>query len=292
MVSAQKSEAARFVVGGGYVGIRLARSWRDRGEKVFVTTRSPERAEHFAAEGLVPLVWDVTKPPEQELPRVQTIVYAVGFDRSSDDLIHNVYAGGLRNLLQHCDPSSRVIYISSTGVYGQADGAWLDENSPCQPTRDGGRACLAAEQILGSSDQKSATVLRLAGIYGPDRIPMAAFLERGEALPVVEDAFLNLIHVDDVVRIIKTCAAQESLPECLCVSDGNPVMRGDFYRFLATLLKTKPPEFEAPAEGSTRAARGRGSKRISNKLLKETLDYEFLYPSYQEGLASIFGSDD
>lgn len=288
---------ARLIVGCGYVGKRLAEHWQSQGDDgVFVTTRSTSRAADFEKEGFKPVIFDVTQQDDVELPAIDTLVFAVGFDRTTGHSIQEVYVEGLRRLLEQ--PAIRqsvrqFIYVSSTGVYGQTDGGWVDENSECRPNRDGGKACLAAEQLLESDDVfgPKTMILRLAGIYGPDRLPQAALLKRGEPLKVAADAHLNLIHVDDIVQIIASCE-QLSPPKKLCVSDGHPVLRRDFYEYLATRLGTSPPEFEAPEPGSSRAERARGSKQIRNDRLMETLRPQFLYPTYREGLAAIASSSD
>ena len=286
------SIVSKLVVGCGYVGERLALRWSKRGDVVHVSTRRAERAERFLALGLHPLVMDVTHPCES-LPEVDTVVFAVGFDRSSGKQIDEVYVRGLENVLDACPPSvRRFIYVSSTGVYGDADGEWIDEDSECRPNRAGGKACLAAEgrlrnhPVLGDR----AIVLRLAGIYGPERLPQVASLRSGEPLRVAADAWLNLIHVDDAVGVIDACVGNRVAPPMtLCVSDGSPVLRGDFYRYLAERLALPAPKFEPPEPGSSRAERARGSKRISNERLVKSLGYQFQHADYRSGLDDIVG---
>lgn len=286
---------SKLIIGCGYLGARLANLWAGRGEEVFVSTRSTARAPLLRDQGWQPILLDVTQKTPMDLPAVQTLVFAVGFDRSAPHSIYDVYVSGLENVLRNCPASvKRLVYISSTGVYGQSDGGWVDEQSECVPTRDGGKACLAAEQLLLQRPDMNPTVFRLSGIYGPGRLPQAAVLERGEPLQVAAEAYLNLIHVDDGARIIAACERLTHLPRILCVSDGQPVIRGDFYRYLARLLGTAAPRFEPPPSQSARAQRASGSKRVSNQRLISTLDLaglspRFLFPSYREGLESILG---
>lgn len=290
---------SNLVIGCGYVGHRVATEWAKAGEEVFVTTRCESRARQFQSEGLKPLVLDVTQTDLPPLPAVENVLFAVGFDRSAGHQINQVYVDGLRNILNAYDqadvagtPVSRFIYVSSTGVYGQTDGDWIDEDSDCRPNRPGGKACLDAEKLLQQHRYfgRRSIVLRLAGIYGPGRLPQRRMLEQGEPLEVAADAWLNLIHVDDAVQIINQCR-DVATPTTLCVSDGAPVARGDFYRYLADLLELPPPMFAPPAEGSSRAERARGSKRVRNQRLMTTLDYTFAYQDYQAGLRAIVGSE-
>ena len=133
----------KLVIGCGYLGHRVAQQWQQAGDHVSVLTRSIQRADQLAKEGLHPLVGDLTDVNSlPEFPACETILYAVGYDRSSGASIQQVYVEGLKHCLDALPATSgRIIYISSTGVYGQDDGNWVDESSPCHPTRPGGVAC-------------------------------------------------------------------------------------------------------------------------------------------------------
>jgi nucleoside-diphosphate-sugar epimerase len=282
---------AKLVFGCGYLGRRVAQLWKSAGEEVFAVTRSPKRAAEFAAEGLQPIVADITAPGAMAIPsNIRTVLFAVGYDRGSPRTIHEVYADGLRRVLDAL-PSSveRVIYISSTGVYGPAShGDWVNEDSPCEPTREGGKASLAAEQILREHRlAHRGIVLRLTGIYGPGRIPRAADLQAGKPIDAPAAGWLNLIHVEDAARIVLRAEALASLPNLLVVSDGHPVIRGDYYRELANLLQAPPPQFVTPDPNSPAAQRAGSDKRVDNRRLLDQLRPAFQYPSYREGLRAI-----
>ena len=162
---------ARLVFGCGFLGQRVATRWLAEGTPVYAVTRSEGRAQLFRQVGLQPIVADVTRPESLvDLPVANTVLFAVGFDRNSDDTIQRVYVEGLRAVLSALrSPVDRFIYISSTGVHGQRDGSWVDESSACEPVRDGGKAHLQAEQLLAEHRIGArGIVLRLAGIYGPE----------------------------------------------------------------------------------------------------------------------------
>lgn len=253
-------------------------------------TRSAKTAQSFAADGLEPLVADVTKPETlADLPAADTLLFAVGYDRSPDASIHEVYTEGFANVLAALPPETgRVVYISTTGVYGDADGDWIDEQTPPAPSRDGGKASLAAEQVLAASAWKDrSTALRLAGIYGPDRLPYLAKIKAGEPLAASPDGWLNLIHVDDAATATQAAADANSAPPVVCVSDGQPPLRADYYAEVARLLDAPEPTFIDPLPGSPRAARAAASKRVRNALLTDRLGVRLAYPSYREGLAAI-----
>lgn len=267
----------------------MAKLWLNQSHDVSVVTRSTERAKSLSQEGYSPLVADVTNPETlQELPKVDTVLFAVGFDRNSGNSIAEVYSEGVKNVLAALPSTDqKFIYISTTGVYGSAEGDWVDESTPPNPHRDGGKASLAAELQLGSN----ATILRLAGIYGPERIPYLDKLRRGDPITAPSEGWLNLIHVDDaaeiVVQVEKWAESIHEGPHTFCVSDGVPVIRGEYYREVAKLIDAPEPKFAAPDPNSPAAARASANKRISNAKLTRTLNYQYRYPSYREGLQEI-----
>ena len=290
---------SKLIVGCGYLGTRVAKLWRDANEDVHVVTRYAEREREFASQGLQPLVANILdKHTLANLPLVDTVLFAVGYDRNSSQPIEKVYAQGLANVLAALpSDTGRVVYISTTGVYGPASGEWVNEQTPTAPERAGGRASLAAEKILTKHPLgKRSVILRLAGIYGPERIPYLDKLLAGEPLAVPSAGWLNLIHVDDAAAIVlaseKWAATNPKTdgPEFFCVSDGQPVVRGDYYREIARLIGAAEPQFVAPEPDTPAAARARSDKRISNRRLMSTIDVKLRYPSYREGLAAMLSS--
>ena len=127
-----------------------------------------------------------SRRPCASLPAADTLLYAVGYDPAGGTSRSAVYVDGLRAVLDAVSPQvRRVILISSTGVYAEQGGGWVDESSPCQPSRESGRALLAAEQALAAHRLGAVgIVLRLAGIYGPGRLPRRAELASGGPLPI------------------------------------------------------------------------------------------------------------
>jgi nucleoside-diphosphate-sugar epimerase len=292
--------STRILFGCGYLGLRVGKLWRDAGDEIIAATRSQERAwELRVKHGFRTLVVDVVNLASlADFPRADTLLYAVGFDRNSGDSIQDVYAGGLQNVLA-TTPSNvrRAIYISTTGVYGPAEGEWVDESTPPDPQRDGGRASLAAELVLaGHHLARHSAILRLAGLYGPDRVPHLDKLRSGEPLPVPADGWLNLIHVDDAARVVVAADAwlakqpPAEAPHVFCVSDGCPVVRREYYAEVARVLGTPPPRFVAPPADSPAAARAAVSRRVSNRKLRKLLPVSLQYPSYREGLAAILAT--
>lgn len=291
----------KLIVGCGYLGMRVARRWLAAEEPVAAVTRHAARAEEFRATGILPIIADVTEPASLEPLRKllgpgDTLLYAVGYDRRAGRAMDEVYVEGLRNILAAISPEiGRVIYISSTGVYGQVAGETINEDSPTEPTREGGRVCLAAEQaLLQSPFGNRAVILRLAGIYGPARVPNRADLLEQKPLPFDPASALNLIHVDDAASIVLAAEKSAPLPRTYVVSDGHPVARGEYYSELARLWNAPPPVFATPGEVDSSSGnavapprRGGADKRIDPARMMRELAPVLQYPEYRAGLRSI-----
>lgn len=283
----------KLIFGCGYLGQRVARLWRQRGDAVYAVTRSADKAQALRREGIRPLLADITASLPEDggfwPAEIDTVLFAVGYDRGSTASIRDVYVGGLARVLDALPGSvERLIYISSIGVYGDAAGQWVDEETPCHPVREGGQASLAAEELLRSHQRGDRSViLRLAGLYGPGRIPRADTLLAGQPIDAPAEGYLNLIHVDDAAAIVLLAESKAPLPRTYVVSDGQPVVRSEYYRELARLLGAPPPQFVAPHPDSPAARRAASNKRASNRRLVAELEPELRYPSYREGLAAI-----
>ncbi len=282
---------SRMIVGCGYVGKPLAAKWHALGDVVFPTTRSQDRARQFEQQGWQPILADVTRPETlRQLPEADTVVFAVGYDSDSGASREDVYAEGLKNVLEHLSEATRrLVFVSTTGVYGDADGQTVDEETPCEPARAGGKAFLKAEQYLRNHpvwSQRSIT-LRMAGIYGPQRIPRSADIEAGKPIPAPGGGALNLIHVDDAVQAICLAADAEEFSPLYIVSDGSPVDRRDYYREVARLLEAPEPTFEDPEADSPAAQRAKSDRKMSNARLVTELGFQPTHASYREGLTAI-----
>jgi nucleoside-diphosphate-sugar epimerase len=223
------------------------------------------------------------------LPVADRVLFAVGFDRQGGQSIHDVYANGVQNVLAALPAATkRFIYISTTGVYGPADGGWVDEVTPTDPRREGGQASLAAEQVIASHPLgQRSVVLRLAGIYGPGRVPFLKELRAGEPIAAPATGWLNLIHVEDAATVV-VAASETALPaagpQIYCVSDGQPVERGEFYGEVARQIGAAPPRFVEPDPNSPRAARAEGNRRVNNARMLADLRVQLAYPDYRAGL--------
>jgi len=272
----------RLVIGCGYLGERAARVWAGRGDEVWALTRSADNAARFEKQGLRPLIGDVLAPDSLTFPAVDTVLHTVGYDRSASASKRTVYVDGLRHVLQSLpERCGRLIYVSSTSVYGQCGGEWVDEDSPCEPTSEGGRICLDAELVArAESPCREMTILRISGIYGPGRLAARVeSLRQQQPIAAHPEGWLNLTHVDDACTAVVQCAESTDAIDTLLVSDDRPQRRREYYAQLTAAIGAPPPQFN-PAD-----THGIG-KRCCNARLQQRLEGNLQYPTFADGLAS------
>jgi nucleoside-diphosphate-sugar epimerase len=291
-ISSSTDHPARLVVGCGYLGERVARTWRDAGDRVLGVTRRGARAEELARAGIEPVVADVagSDPWWTALPPLATAFWAVGFDRAAGGSHRDVHVRGLGRLLDGLAaaaresglPPPRVIFSSSTGVWGDEAGGVVDEETPPRPTRDAGLALVEAEETLRRHPIGPGVALRFAGLYGPGRLPRIADLRAGRPLAADPDSWLNLVHVSDAARAVCLAAAAPEPRPLYVVSDGRPVLRRDWYGRLAALAHAPPPAWDPTAP------RERGAdKRVNPALLCRDLGFAPEHPDALVALASL-----
>ncbi|MFB6218695.1 MAG: SDR family NAD(P)-dependent oxidoreductase, partial [Halobacteriaceae archaeon] len=172
---------------------------------------------------------------------------------------------------------------SSTGVYGDHGGDWVDEETPVAATTPKTEVLVEAERVARESGL-DATVVRFAGLYGPGRYRLERYLDG----PVVE-GYLNMLHRDDAAGVLRFVLEADPGDAVLLAADDEPAWKPEFAAWLAEQCGVEPPRAEsvderAAREGLSAAARRRlrTQKRCSNARLHE-LGYEFAYPTYREG---------
>jgi nucleoside-diphosphate-sugar epimerase len=237
-----------------------------------------------------PIVLDTTEANSVEQLKdlhFDTVIVAVGMDRSRYRDVYQVYVNGLKNVLKNmADSVLQVIYLSSTGVYGDFGGNWVDENSPTDPQRDGGKACLGAEKLLKESRFRDrATILRMAGLYGNERIPTKTTVADKQWDRLSAAGYLNLIHVDDAVSSICAVTDKKLTGETFLVSDSNPTLRRDYYQYLADMFNLGPIPWDETATPDP-DSRSSSSKRISNRKLLTQTGLKLKHADFRSGLRS------
>lgn len=256
-----------LIAGCGYLGRRAAAHWLAAGCSVSAITRSADRAEEFRDQGIEPVVTDLSDPTSTtSLPPADIVLWAVGFDRSASSR-EAIWLDGLRRFVDALPaPPQRFLYVSSTSVYGDQEGDAITESTAPAPATEGGRCCWQAETLLrerlAPHPQTHVTVLRMAGIYGPDRLLRRVDdLRNQQPLPGSAEQWLNLIHVDDGVRAIDWAATTADPPSLVNVVNAGTLTREAYYALLAELADAPPPVFGGPASGRPRG----GNKRVASE---------------------------
>jgi nucleoside-diphosphate-sugar epimerase len=269
-----------LIFGQGFTGGRLAEACRRDGWKVTGTRREPA-AGFQRFERCVPL-------PEEILVGVTHVVDSIPPDGLGDPVL-DLHGADLA-LLPRLE---WVGYLSTTGVYGDHDGAWVDETSETRPSSDRSKRRLAAENCWLSWGRQShvpVQIFRLAGIYGPGRNALER-VRSGKAVRVIKPGHsVGRIHVDDIVAVLRAAMANPSTGPIFNVADDEPAAQSDVLAYAADLLGVEPPP-AVPFGEAELSAMARSfyadRRRVSNQRLKSELGIRLLYPTYREGLRAL-----
>lgn len=269
-----------LIAGCGYVGTALGLELAARGDEPFGLRRDPSGLP----DDIVPVAADLTEAASlRDLPEVDAVVITASADGRDPERYRAAYVEApatlLRVLSDRGDELDTVLFASSSAVYGQEDGEWVDESSPADPASETGAILLEAEQtVLGGP--YPATVLRLTGIYGPGRTRLVERVRSGEARCPAQPVYTNRIHRDDCAGALAHLLALVERAELYLGVDHDPADRCDVYRWLAERLDAPTPEVDPDA-----AAR-RGNKRCSNERLVSS-GYRIRYPSFRDGYGAM-----
>ncbi|MEF3046059.1 SDR family oxidoreductase [Pseudotabrizicola sp. L79] len=268
-------------LGHGYTARALARLLLPQGWRVIGTVRDAAKAGAVRAEGAEPLMWPGDLAPA--LAVATHVLVSAAPDDAGDPFLA---AAG--DQIRAARPQW-VGYLSTTGVYGDHQGAWVDEATPLTPSsRRGDQRVLAETQWQATG--LPVHIFRLAGIYGPGRGPFAK-VKDGTARRIIKPGqVFSRIHVDDIAQVLAASIARPNPGAAYNVCDDDPAPPEDVLAHAAHLLGLPAPPAEdfATAE-MTPMARSfySESKRVRNRRIKEELGVRLHYPSYREGLAAL-----
>ncbi len=273
-----------LIAGCGDIGLRVARRLRDAGREVTAIVRRRQNAASLTELGVALRVEDLDQPQDAgDWPLLFWFAPPSG-EGDADRRLRGWLAA------QH-GRIARLVYISTSAVYGDCAGRWIDEDEPLSPRSPRGRRRVDAERALQQwqTADRAAVILRVPGIYGPGRLP----LERlRQALPIVRDQespFTNRIHADDLAEAALYAAAFGGAGRAYHVSDGHPTTMADYFVRCAQLLGLRPP----PQIGLAEARRVltpamwsfiEESKRLRTLRLRHELGFAPRYPDLEAGL--------
>jgi nucleoside-diphosphate-sugar epimerase len=287
-----------FIVGCGDVGLRVAKLWAVEGAEVRALSRSETSAARLSRSGISPLPGDLDDPASlRSLPLRGCLLYYLAPPPAA-----GVRDPRVRSFLAAVTPGeapAKAICISTTAVYGDNRGAWVTEETPAAPSTDRGKRRLDAEESFlawGKERSVPVVILRVAGIYGPGRLPVDA-VRSGRPVPRESDApFTNRIHADDLARVC-VAAARSGRPGAVYnVCDGVPGTIPQYFKAVADLLGLpRPPE--VPMD-EARKVLSPGmvsylseSRRIDARRMREELGVTLRYPDLAAGLPSCLGEE-
>ena len=276
-----------LISGCGYVGSALGILLTTQGHTTFGLRRNTTALPLT----ILPVQADLSTslPPDALPTNLDAVVYAASPAGSTDEAYRAAYVDGPRSLLSALTPQGslrRFVFVSSTGVYAQREGEWVDEESPTEPQSYSGKRLLEGEcGVLGSTF--SATVLRLGGIYGPGRTGAIDRALRQASEEKDPSRYTNRIHRDDCVGALRhLLLLRDPAPLYLGV-DHEPTTRQEIHEWLTAQGYTPPPTLETFSRNTTcGTSRSRTNKRCSNARLVSS-GYRFRYPTFREGFAAL-----
>ena len=289
------TQSGVLIIGCGDTGRRLAALYRAEGRQVSGVVRSENSTRALVTAGIRPIRCDLDAGDLPSLPSggAKLFYFAPPVDVGADDV-------RIERLLQHLELTgvpARFVYMSTTGVYGDCEGRWIDESEPLKPSTHRAQRRIAAEQAVQRWCGEQGIeweILRVPAIYGPGRL-LTERLKSG--MPTVrpeECSFTNRIHIDDLVAVCHAVMADAPAGSIYNVSDGNPSTITDYLFLLAELTHSPKPPLITMQEAERMLSPSimsfmKESKRIRNeKLLKET-GLTLRYPSLESGLKASLG---
>lgn len=278
-------EKTLLSIGHGYSAQALARLLLPRGWTVIGTTRSPDKAEAMQVEGVEPLVWPGGALP---LERATHVLSSVAPGEDGDPVI--VEAADALRATRHLE---WVGYLSTTGVYGDRDGDWVDEASDLRPSTRRGQARVDAEAAWQALDLP-LHIFRLAGIYGPGRGPFEK-VRNGTARRIIKEGqVFSRIHVEDIAKVLAASIGRPNPGAVYNLCDDDPAPPEDVIAHAAELLGLPVPP-AVPFDDADLSPMARSfyaeSKRVRNDRIKDELGVNLLYPTYREGLSAILAAE-
>ena len=281
-----------FIVGCGDIGLRLARRLIAEGTPVAALARSHERAKALESAGIMPSLGDLddTAPP-LSLPGGIEILYYLAPPPPSGITDPRI----VRVLSALKVVPKRLIYISTSGVYGDCEGAWIDETAPLLPKTDRARRRLAAENEVrdyGLRTSCEVLVLRVPGIYGDGRLPETRIRQGLPVIDPLEAPFSNRIHADDLAEACLKARHAGTPGQAYNISDGQPSTMTDYFWQVADHLKLPRPPAIPLAEARKVLTPAMlsfldESKRLDNRKMREELGVVLRYPTLSEGLKAV-----
>ena len=282
-------EKTLLSIGHGFSARALAARLVPQGWRIIGTTRSPDKADAIADTGVEPVVW-----PGADLgaliAQFPNVLVSAGPDSAGDPVLNAV-----EDAVTRAAPDLRWVgYLSTTGVYGDHDGDWVDEDTPLTPSTKRGRARVTAEARWQAIPDLPLHIFRLAGIYGPGRGPFAK-VRAGTARRIIKPGqVFSRIHVEDIAQALELSLQRPDPGAVYNLCDDDPAPPQDVIAHAAALLGLPvPPAIPFDQADMTPMARSfyAESKKVRNDRIKQALGWAPQFPTYRAGLAALLAQD-
>ena len=282
-------EKTLLSIGHGFSARALAARLVPQGWRIVGTTRSPDKADAIADTGVEPVVW-----PGADLgaliAQFPNVLVSAGPDSAGDPVLNAV-----EDAVTRAAPDLRWVgYLSTTGVYGDHDGDWVDEDTPLTPSTKRGRARVTAEARWQAIPDLPLHIFRLAGIYGPGRGPFAK-VRAGTARRIIKPGqVFSRIHVEDIAQALELSLQRPDPGAVYNLCDDDPAPPQDVIAHAAALLGLPvPPAISFDQADMTPMARSfyAESKKVRNDRIKQALGWAPQFPTYRAGLAALLAQD-
>ncbi|WP_339768618.1 SDR family oxidoreductase [uncultured Pseudosulfitobacter sp.] len=271
--------------GHGYSARALAALLIPQGWRVIGTTRSTEKADEIAATGVEPLIW----PGSDVMPvlsQATHVLVSAGPSAEGDPVLNALHDA----IAAKASALDWLGYLSTTGVYGDHNGDWVDEDTPLSPTTKRGQMRKSAEEAWRAIPDLPLHIFRLAGIYGPGRGPFEK-VRQGTARRIIKQGqVFSRTHVEDIAQVLAASIERPAPGTAYNVCDDDPAPPQEVIAHAATLLGLPvPPAIPIEQAEMTPMARSfyAESKRVRNERIKQALGVRLRYPTYREGLAAL-----
>ena len=278
-----------LIFGYGYCAKALIKKFENKKSKILVVSRNSQNIDKLNSQGIKSCYWSKEDDVKDFISNSNNILITAPPNNFVDPV-----ASKYSNYFSQNENKKRLIYLSSTSVYGDYKGAWVNENSKLKPKSKLGKWRLNVETewlSFAKSNSLSISVLRLSGIYGPGRSAFDRINNKSFKIVKSPNILFSRIHIDDITSIIQKFIDNENLKGVYNLSDNMPATSEAIYLEAFRLLKLKPPTSKNLDElNLSKTAMGffSESKKVSNKKLLNNLNYKLIHPDYFSGMEDIF----
>jgi nucleoside-diphosphate-sugar epimerase len=258
-----------LIVGCGDLGVRLAKNLSGQNIEIFAIKRNTQSLPTF----IKPIAWDVTADEKIQIPHLfDSIFFSVAPSDHSEESYRKTYLKGFQNISHLIQDSAQVFFISSTGVYSQNNGEWVNEESETKPTKYSGKILLETERWIEKNIPQT-TIVRFSGLYSKERNSTVEKIKNNQFGKIPMNKISNRIHLEDAARILVFLYQKKKKQAIYIGTDSHPTLYCDIVDWYC---KKNKIDFTKPILQKIE------NKKISNKKIISE-GFSFLYPSYQEG---------